>query len=60
MDEADLIGQRVWFPTAWEEATLDSLLTGPRGEVMAYILKRDDGRFIAIDAQMRELEGYGE
>lgn len=60
MDEEALIGQRVWFPVEWEEATLDSVLRGIRGEIIAYILKRDDGQFIAIDNQMRELEGYGE
>lgn len=60
MDDEALVGQRVWFPVAWEEATLDSILHGIRGNVIAYILKRDDGRFIAIDSQMRELEGYGE
>lgn len=60
MDDEPLIGQRVWYPVEWEEATLDSVLHGVRGEIIAYILKRDNGRFIAIDNQMRELEGYDE
>lgn len=55
-----LIGERVWFPVEWEEATLDSILEGARGEVIAYVLRRDNGTLIAIDSQMREMEGYSE
>jgi len=58
MDAESLIGQRVWFPSEWEEGTMDSYLMGSDGEVIAYIIRRDDGRIIAIDAQMRELDDY--
>lgn len=54
----DLVGQRVFFPVKWEEATLDSVLTGPRGDVLAYVLLRDNGEKVAIDAQMRRLEDF--
>jgi len=51
-----LVGERVWFPVQWEEATLDSVLTGSEDEVLAYIIRRDDGRVLTIDAQMRPIE----
>lgn len=54
----ELVGQRVFFPIQWEEATLDSILTGGRGEVLAYVLRRDNGEVVAIDAQMRSLEEF--
>ena len=55
-----LIGQRVWFPVEWEEAELDSILEGANGEVIAYVLRRDDGTLVAIDSQMRQFDGYQE
>lgn len=54
----ELVGQRVFFPTQWEEATLDSILTGARGEVIAYVIRRDTGEVIGIDAQMRPYEEF--
>lgn len=54
----ELVGQRVWFPIQWEEGTLDSFLMGSDGEVLAYVIRRDDGTIFAIDAQMRAIEGY--
>lgn len=56
--DEDLIGKKVWFPSEWEQAEIDSILTGSNNEVIAYILKREDGTLIAIDMQMREIEGY--
>jgi hypothetical protein len=57
-EPAPRVGHRVWFPVEWEEATLDSVLTGGEGQVIAYVLKRDDGTILAIDAQMRTLEDF--
>lgn len=57
-DPEDLIGKRVWFPIQWEQAEVDSVLTGGANDVIAYILRRDDGTLIAIDVQMREIEGF--
>jgi hypothetical protein len=54
----DLVGQKVWFPVEWEQAEVDSILTGSDNEVIAYILRRDNGQLVAIDVQMREIEGY--
>lgn len=54
----DLVGKKVWFPSEWEQAEVDSILTGPNDEVIAYILRREDGRIFALDMQMRELEGF--
>lgn len=58
-DHNDLVGQKVWFPVQWEQAEVDSILTGTDNEVIAYILRRDNGQLVAIDVQMREIEGYG-
>lgn len=58
-DPDDLVGQKVWFPVQWEQAEVDSILTGNDNEVIAYILRRDSGQLVAIDVQMREIEGYG-
>lgn len=58
MDEDELIGKRVWFPVEWEQAEVDSILTGPKDDVIAYILRRDDGTLVCIDMQMREIEGF--
>lgn len=57
-DHDDLVGQKVWFPVQWEQAEVDSILTGTDNEVIAYILRRDNGQLVAIDVQMREIEGY--
>jgi len=54
----DMIGRRVWFPVEWEQGTLDSILVGNDREVIAYIIRRDDGRIFALDMQSRELEDY--
>jgi hypothetical protein len=58
IDPDDLVGQKVWFPVEWEQAEVDSILTGSDNEVIAYILRRDNGQLVAIDVQMREIEGY--
>lgn len=55
-DAEALVGSKVWFPVQWEEATLDSVLTGADDEVLAYVLRREDGSVITIDAQMRPIE----
>lgn len=57
-DHDELIGKKVWFPTEWEEAEVDSILTGHGDDVIAYILRRKDGTLVAIDMQMREIEGF--
>jgi len=57
-DHDDLIGKKVWFPVEWEEAEVDSILTGHGDDVIAYILRRKDGTLVAIDMQMREIEGF--
>jgi hypothetical protein len=57
-DPDDLVGQKVWFPVEWEQAEVDSVLTGIDNEVIAYILRRDNGQLVAIDVQMREIEGF--
>jgi hypothetical protein len=58
IDPDDLVGKKVWFPVEWEQAEVDSILTGIENEVIAYILRRDNGQIVAIDVQMREIEGY--
>jgi hypothetical protein len=54
----DLVGQKVWFPVQWEQAEVDSILTGTDDDVIAYILRRENGQLVAIDVQMREIEGF--
>ena len=52
-----LIGQPIHFPVQWERGTLDSVLSGPMGEVLAYVIRRADGTIYTIDNQMRPMEG---
>lgn len=54
----ELVGQPVHFPVQWERGVLDSVLSGPRGEVLAYIIRRADGSVLTIDNQMRPMEGF--
>lgn len=51
----ELVGLRVWFPVEWEEGTLDSFLTGADGEILCYVIRRDNGRLFTVDMQMREV-----
>lgn len=53
-----LVGQKVWFPIDWEQATIDSVLTGGNNEIIAFILLRNDGNLVAIDMQTSKIKGY--
>lgn len=55
MDSEEMVGQRVWFPVEWEQGTLDSFLTGPDGEILCYVIRRDNGMLFTLDMQMREV-----
>lgn len=48
------VGTKVWFPSVWEVGTLDSVLLGNNGRVIAYIIAKDDGTKVAIDMQVAE------
>lgn len=48
------IGQRVFFPTQWNSGILDSVLHDTQNHVIAYIIKLDDGKKVAIDMQIVE------
>lgn len=50
MDD-EIIGKRVWFPKEWEEGTVDSILKDGNGQALAYIIRRDNGKLIAVDMQ---------
>ncbi len=47
-------GTPVWFPTMWELGVLDSVLEGPNGVVIAYVIEKTDGTKTAIDMQVVE------
>ena len=51
------IGTPVWFPSKWECGTVDSILSGPQGTVLAYVIKKEDGTKVAIDMQTIEPTG---
>ena len=50
------IGSRVWFPAKWECGTLDSVMHDSDGNVMAYVILRDDGKYHAVDMQTVEIK----
>jgi hypothetical protein len=50
------IGLRIWFPSKWECGTLDSVLEGPNGNVIAYVIRKDDGTLTAVDMQVAEMD----
>lgn len=49
------IGNKVWFPSAWEVGTLDSILVGNDGKALAFIIEKEDGTKIAVDMQVTEV-----
>ena len=49
------VGSKVWFPAVWEVGTLDSILLGSNGRVIAYVVKKDDGSKVAVDMQVAEV-----
>ena len=57
--EEELIGQRVWFPSAWEQGEIYSVLHGDGGSVLAYVIRKDDGKLVTIDMQVVEQRGEG-
>jgi hypothetical protein len=48
------IGQRVFFPSQWNSGILDSVLHDTHNHVIAYIIKLDDGKKVAVDMQIVE------
>ena len=48
------VGQRVFFPSHWDSGILDSVLYDTQDNVIAYIIKTDDGKKVAIDMQVVE------
>jgi hypothetical protein len=48
------IGQRVFFPSQWNSGILDSVLHDTQNHVIAYIIRLDDGKKVAIDVQIVE------
>lgn len=48
------IGERVWFPSQWDTGILDSILHDTKGNVIAYIIRLDDGKKVALDMQVVE------
>jgi hypothetical protein len=48
------IGQRVFFPSQWNSGILDSVLHDSQNNVIAYIIRLDDGKKVAIDIQIVE------
>jgi len=48
------MGERVFFPSQWDSGILDSVLYDTHDHVMAYIIKLDDGKKVAIDMQLVE------
>ena len=50
------VGTRLWFPSKWDCGTLDSILAGANGEVIAYVIRTDDGELVTIDMQSVEVE----
>jgi hypothetical protein len=48
------IGKRVFFPSQWDSGIMDSVLYDAHDHVIAYIIKLDDGKKVAIDMQIVE------
>jgi hypothetical protein len=48
------LGERVFFPSQWDSGILDSVLHDTGGLIIAYIIKLDCGKKVAIDCQMVE------
>jgi hypothetical protein len=48
-------GERVFFPSQWDSGILDSVLYDTRNQVIAYIIKLDDGKKVAIDMQLVDI-----
>jgi hypothetical protein len=48
------IGQRVFFPSQWDSGILDSILHDTQNHVIAYIIRLDNGKKVAIDMQIVE------
>jgi len=48
-------GKRVFFPSQWDSGIMDSVLYDANDNVLAYIIKLDDGKKVAIDMQVVEL-----
>lgn len=51
------VGAKVWFPSAWELGTLDSILVGNDGRALAFIIEKEDGSKVAVDMQTVEMAG---
>lgn len=49
------IGTKVWFPAVWEVGRLDSVLLGNSGNVIAYVIEKEDGTKVAVDMQVTEV-----
>lgn len=49
------VGDKVWFPSAWEVGTLDSILVGNDGKALAYVIEKEDGTKVAVDMQVTEV-----
>jgi hypothetical protein len=47
-------GKRVFFPSHWDSGIMDSVLYDAHNNVIAYIIKLDDGKKVAIDMQIVE------
>lgn len=48
------IGERVWFPSQWDTGVIDSILHDTSGHVIAYVIRLDDGKKVALDMQIVE------
>ena len=47
-------GTVMFYPSQWDCGTLDSVLTDSYGNVIAYILEKEDGSKVAVDMQITE------
>jgi hypothetical protein len=45
------VGTQIWFPSKWECGTVDSILSGPGGQIIAYVVRKESGEKVAIDMQ---------
>ncbi len=48
-------GTLLMFPVKWETGRLDSILNDSYGNLIAYVVEKDDGTKVAIDMQVVEL-----
>ena len=53
MDDIPEVGSEIWYPASWECGVVDSVLMGDN-QVIAIIVRREDGSRIAIDCQDNE------